>query len=190
MLLLNSSCYFFSKTRINFFKLSFIISIVLYLNIFYISAQTGPGGVGNSSNNVLWLDAGFGVYSDTGASLAINNSNVQLWSDRSGNGKHATEATLGNRPNYITNTLNGLPTLRFTAANADRLTSTNLTTANNASVWVVASYVTLPASNAGLLQATPSGLSASTLPADKSIGMWVRSNTAQIWEEVFSLIIS
>lgn len=71
--------------------------------------------------------------------------------------------------------------MRFTAANADRLTSTNLTTANNASVWVVASYVTLPASNAGLIQATPSGLSASTLPADKSIGMWVRSNTAQIW---------
>ena len=25
-------------------------------------AQTGPGGVGTSANNVLWLDAGYGVF--------------------------------------------------------------------------------------------------------------------------------
>jgi hypothetical protein len=147
-----------------------------------IISQTGPGGVGNSTNNVLWLDPTFGVYSNAGTTLAVNNDNVQQWNDRSGNGRNASQGTAGNRPNYITNSLNGLPTIRYTATNADRLTSTAVTTSNQASVWMVASYVSLPSSNPGLIQATPTGLSATTAAGDKSIGMWV-SNAAgtRVW---------
>ena len=59
-----------------------------YLNLFALllplapaMAQTGPGGVGTSTNNVLWLDAGYGVTHLLGA--------VTIWGDRSGNGNHA-----------------------------------------------------------------------------------------------------
>jgi hypothetical protein len=159
----------------------FFLFLFISFNYTTSIAQTGPGGVGNSSNNVLWLDANYLVFTDTGRTKALNNNNIQQWNDRSGNGKHAIQTTTANKPNYITNSLNGLPTVRYIAANADRLTSTNVSTGNQASVWVVATFATLPVSNAGLIQATPSGLSTSTLPNDKSIGIWVRSNTAQIW---------
>ena len=43
--------------------------------------QTGPGGVGNTANNVLWLRA------DNGVNLA--GSNITNWSDRSGNNNNA-----------------------------------------------------------------------------------------------------
>src|SRR5690606_25565452 len=41
--------------------------------------QTGPGGVGDSSNNVLWLSADYGVYSDAGVTPAKNGANVRQW---------------------------------------------------------------------------------------------------------------
>lgn len=144
-------------------------------------AQTGPGGVGTSSNNVLWLSAESGVHSNAGTVLAGNNDNVQQWNDRSGNGKHATQVTAGNRPNLITNALNGYPVIRYTAANNDRMLSTGLSTANSASVWVVARYSSLPSSNPGLLQGAASGNGYSGTPSDKNIGMWVSSSTTQVW---------
>jgi hypothetical protein len=172
--------------------LALLLNLIKFITPFFLflfitvchttsTAQTGPGGVGNSSNNVLWLDANYLVFTDTGRTKALNTNNIQQWNDRSGNGKHAIQTNTANKPNYRTNSLNGLPTVRYIAANADRLTSTNVSTGNQASVWMVATFTTLPVSNVGLIQATPSGLSASAIPNDKSIGIWVRSNTAQIW---------
>lgn len=145
-----------------------------------ITSQTGPGGVGNSTNNVLWLDPTFGVFSDAGSTLANNNDNVQQWNDRSGNGRNATQGTVGNRPNYITNALNGNPVIRFSSTALDRLVSTGLTTGNSASVWTIASYSSLPSANPGILQASPAGLSGSTGAADKVIGIWV-GNDNNVW---------
>ncbi len=70
-------------------------------------AQTGPGGVGTSANNVLWLDANYGVTHLLGA--------VTIWGDRSGNGNHAYLPSLIplGTPNLVNNSVNGYPSLDF-----------------------------------------------------------------------------
>ncbi len=154
--------------------------LALTLTVFHCVAQTGPGGVGSSTNNVLWLSADKSVYSNAGTTLAINASNVQQWNDRSGNGKNASEGTTSNRPNYYTNVLNGQPVIRYTASNNDRLLATGLSTGNQASIWVVASYSSLPSSNPGLIQGAATGNGFSASAGDKNIGMWL-SNANQPW---------
>jgi len=144
-------------------------------------AQSGPGGVGDAGSNVLWLSAENGAYSDAGVTLATNSQNVRQWNDRSGNGRHAIQATVGNRPNWHSNALNGYPVMRYTAANNDRIASTGLNTANVASVFVVARYTTLPSPNPGLVQGTPAGLAYTSDAAEKSIGLWVASSNTRVW---------
>jgi hypothetical protein len=115
------------------------LSILLLASVTVSFGQTGPGGVGNSSTNVLWLSADSQVFSDAGVTPAANTNNVGQWNDRSGNGRNAAHATVAERPNYQTGVLNGLPVIRFTAANGDRLLSTSVSSGNAASVWAVAS---------------------------------------------------
>ncbi len=70
-------------------------------------AQTGPGGIGTSGSNVLWLDANVGVTHLLGA--------VNQWSDRSGNGNHAYlpgSIPLAT-PTFQTGAVNGYPALTF-----------------------------------------------------------------------------
>ncbi|MCB0771292.1 MAG: T9SS type A sorting domain-containing protein [Flavobacteriales bacterium] len=81
--------------------LSFLLAKLL------LSAQTGPGGVGTSTNNVLWLSADQGITESGGL--------VSAWSDRSGNNNHAYPpgAIPGARPSYVVNSANGYPALDF-----------------------------------------------------------------------------
>lgn len=145
------------------------------------SGQIGPGGVGSSTSNVLWLSADSGVYSNAGTSLAVNGANVQLWNDRSGNTRHAVQNTLANRPNYQTNVFNGKPVIRFTSANADRLVSTGLSSANQASLWVVPRYTSLPSPNPGLLQGSSTGNALTGTAGLKHVGMWVNAGSSRPW---------
>lgn len=154
-------------------KLLFVGFFFLCLN--YSWAQTGPGGVGNAGNNVLWLSADSAVYSDAGVTPAANSNNVAQWNDRSGNARNASHATAGERPNYQTGVLNGLPVIRFNAANGDRLLSTNVTAGNAASIFAVASWASLPSPNPGIIHAAPGGSAFSGTTTDKVIGMWVSS---------------
>ncbi|MES2763705.1 MAG: T9SS type A sorting domain-containing protein [Bacteroidota bacterium] len=89
----------------------------------------GPGGVGSSVNTELWLDA---------SSLALTNgSAVQTWTDRSGNTKNATQATLINRPAFLTNQLNNLPVIDFDGTN-DYVTTPAIPDVNTANLsWFV-----------------------------------------------------
>lgn len=65
---------------------------------------------------VLWLDAG------DAASLTLDGSNnVSQWNDKSGNARHAVQATVLNRPGYYANQLNGKGAVRGNG------TSTHLT---------------------------------------------------------------
>jgi len=73
------------------------------------SAQTGPGGVGNNTNNVLWLSA------DNGVNLA--GASVISWNDRSGSINNATSPALAARPTLINTALNGYPIITFDGAN-------------------------------------------------------------------------
>lgn len=55
----------------------------------------------------LWLDAA------DAASITLDGSlNVSQWNDKSGNARHAAQATAANRPGYFTNQLNGQGAVR------------------------------------------------------------------------------
>ncbi|MBL8010943.1 MAG: hypothetical protein JNJ64_10070, partial [Flavobacteriales bacterium] len=157
------------------------LTLPLLLAAPLLAAQTGPGGVGGSATNPLWLSADRGVYNNAGTTLASNGDNVRQWNDRSGNGRHAGETVLANRPNLVTAVLNGLPVVRYTAANNDRLVSTGLTTGNQASAWVVTRYTSLPSTNPGLLQGAATGNALAGSAALKNLGMWVSSSNTRPW---------
>jgi hypothetical protein len=78
-----------------------------------VYSQTGPGGVGNSISNRLWLKADGTVYRDAGFTLASDGDKVQRWGDASGNNNHANQAIGGNKPTYRTNIVNNSPALQF-----------------------------------------------------------------------------
>lgn len=156
---------------------SLSIQILLAAGAF---AQTGPAGIMGPADNSLWLRADRATYRDAGVTEAIQGENVQQWNDLSGNGRHALQATAGYRPDYVKNAVNGLPALRFISANADKLVSTGLDNASQASVWVVAQYSTLPSANPGLIQGATTGNALSSEPGNKNLGMWV-SSAGQVW---------
>jgi hypothetical protein len=68
---------------------------------------TGPGGVGDSLINTLWLVAG-----DING---LNNGDVLTipWPDRSGNGHDASQSNASYRPVYVVPGISGLPAVRF-----------------------------------------------------------------------------
>ena len=78
----------------------------------------GPAGVGNSHGTngqprlALWLDA-------SSLSLA-NNADVGNWIDISGNGNHATQASVNHMPVYVSNMINGKPGVRFRPSSPNR----------------------------------------------------------------------
>ena len=75
-----------------------------------LSAQTGPGGVGSSASNILWLKAN----EITGLT---SGNNVLTWTDASGNSNTLTQPTASLSPVYQTNAINGLPVVRFNKSN-------------------------------------------------------------------------
>ena len=78
---------------------SLLVSLAVLSAIASTAQTTGPGGVGTSATNALWLRADAGVFSDAGVTPAVTSNNVQQWNDQSGNTKNASQATVGNRPN-------------------------------------------------------------------------------------------
>jgi hypothetical protein len=84
-----------------------VLSLPLFLVTFSVGAQTGPGGVGSSATNVLWLRADAGVTHSSGA--------VSQWNDQSGNANHAAlPGTIPTAtPAYVTASVNGYPSLDF-----------------------------------------------------------------------------
>ncbi|MGV9013128.1 MAG: T9SS type A sorting domain-containing protein [Flavobacteriales bacterium] len=85
--------------------------------------QTGPGGVGNSATNMLWLDAGSGI---TATASALSS-----WADRSGNGNNAVQTVANLKPLLATNVLNGRPAVVF---DNDQLAADHLRIADRASL--------------------------------------------------------
>jgi len=73
----------------------------------FITGNTGPGGVGDDTNNELWLRA-------DDLSLA-NGANVTSWADASGNGLTAVSSGIAaEEPIFVTNSVNtSLPSISF-----------------------------------------------------------------------------
>lgn len=87
----------------------------------------------------LWLDASDAstLYDATsGGSLVAANGSVARWLDKSGNARHVTQGTSGNRPLRKTGIQNGLDAVLFDGTNDDLSGAINLNT-RNATVFVV-----------------------------------------------------
>ncbi|MFC2086962.1 Calx-beta domain-containing protein [Bacteroidota bacterium] len=85
----------------------------------------GPAGVGDTSNNLLWLGADF-------IDGLSNNDPVPTWTDTSGKNNDAIQLTSTNQPTYKTNRVNGYPAVYFDDTddyyeNVFQITSQNLT---------------------------------------------------------------
>ena len=107
---------------------SFLVGIAIPPVLTTSIAQTGPGGVGDSTastNNsdrlTVWLRSDVGVTVATGSESLYEDTEVDLWADQSGEGHDFDDEGYGNaekkrRPHYKTDTLNGHPVLRFNTA--------------------------------------------------------------------------
>ncbi len=87
-----------------------ILTIFLLATVKIATAQTGPGGVGSSSSNVLWLRS----EDITGIS---NGNDISTWSDVSGNSNDLSQPNSSFTPVFITSQLNGFPVVRFNKSN-------------------------------------------------------------------------
>ena len=74
----------------------------------------------------LWLDA-TDVDGDGSADTLVNDANVSIWADKSGQENNATQTTQSKKPSYKTNQLNGKSTLFFDQSDDTMATSLNLT---------------------------------------------------------------
>ncbi len=91
-------------------RIKFLFLSLLCIWSFSLVAQTGPGGVGSGSTNVVWLKA------DELTGL-INGDDILTWSDASGNSNTFTAPSSTFSPVYQTGVINGLPVVRFNKSN-------------------------------------------------------------------------
>ena len=88
---------------------------------YVVSAMNAAGEGANSapaSTSPSALVAWFKADAITGVA---NGAGVSLWSDSSGNGDSAIQPLSANQPTYVTGAMNGLPVVRFNAANGSYL---------------------------------------------------------------------
>lgn len=83
-----------------------IFTFLICVSYSAISQETGPGGVGTSTNNVLWLDA---------EQLGLTDGDpVSTWGDVSGNGHDASQGVASNQPAYVaSSSFNSKPSVKF-----------------------------------------------------------------------------
>ncbi|MBK9284459.1 MAG: T9SS type A sorting domain-containing protein [Sphingobacteriaceae bacterium] len=85
----------------------FAVFLIFQINNLY--GQSGPGGVGSSANNKVWLDANRG--------LTLIGGLADVWADQSGNGFNATANGATARPTFVAASVNGYPSLDFDGTN-------------------------------------------------------------------------
>ncbi|MEZ4721252.1 MAG: hypothetical protein R2813_05175 [Flavobacteriales bacterium] len=86
------------------------IFVLFSFHAIWSYGQTGPGGVGNSTTNGLWLRAD--ILNQN------NNTSVPTWPDASGNGNDAVQATSGLQPiHFFNGSLNSQSIVRFDGSN-------------------------------------------------------------------------
>jgi hypothetical protein len=68
---------------------------------------------GFSPNSIAGLEWWLDAADATTVSLQAGTNLVTQWDDKSGNARHAAQATSGSRPSWLENTQNGNPVIRF-----------------------------------------------------------------------------
>jgi hypothetical protein len=86
---------------------NFILFFFILRSISLSFAQTGPGGVGNTTNIEAWLDASTLSFS--------NGASVNTWADSSGNGNDAVDVIGNATPTFEINQINGHPVVDFSS---------------------------------------------------------------------------
>jgi len=81
-------------------------------------------------NTALWLDAA------DASTVTVSGGTVSQWNDKSGNARHATQSTVGNRPTYTSAALNGKNVLTFDGTN-DTLIGAFMPSLSDFSVFAV-----------------------------------------------------
>ncbi|QXP61394.1 T9SS type A sorting domain-containing protein [Olleya sp. HaHaR_3_96] len=99
--------------------LSIMLGALLLLLPTYLFSQTGPGGVGDATNQVLWLKPD--------AFSVADGTSIDSWDDDSGNINTLSQPDVAFRPIVKTNIVNGYDVVRFEVGNR-RLRKTNFTT--------------------------------------------------------------
>lgn len=105
--------------------------IILFFFTNNLVAQTGPGGVGNSTTNILWLKSN----DITGL---VDGDDVSSWIDASGNSHTLTQPNSSFTPVYQTSIVNGFPVVRFNKTNGRirRTGFTSFPTTNVTAIYV------------------------------------------------------
>lgn len=90
----------------------------------------------------LWLDATTGLFDATsgGSAVTTDGSAVARWEDRSGNGRHATEVGINNRPVLKTAVQNGRNVIQFDGSNDILSLGTSITSVG--SIFLVFKHLT------------------------------------------------
>ena len=89
----------------------YIILIIITFISLNVIAQTGPAGVGSSTNNILWTKS-------EDLSALANGDEITTWPDMSGNSNDLTQSDALFKPEYVTNVQNGFPAVRFNQVNS------------------------------------------------------------------------
>ncbi|OEK08923.1 hypothetical protein A8C32_14640 [Flavivirga aquatica] len=91
-----------------------IFSLFIFFNNTF--SQTGPGGVGNTTSNGLWLKA-----DDI---ILASGSNVSSWNDASGNNNDGNQTNSILQPTFFsTSALNNMPVVRLDGSNDEIVVS-------------------------------------------------------------------
>ena len=120
----------------------------------FLDATAALPGMPARENLLLWLRADQGVLTDGTPGNAILR-----WQDQSGNGNHASQLAVANRPVLATNAISGEAAVRFTAAQKHTLSFLNVmqgAVAAEIIIRVKASAITYSADN-GLWKWSASG---------------------------------
>lgn len=114
-----------------------------------VRAPSAGGFNPASTNPSIWLDASTNAYLytlDSGGSLVTDGQAVGRWEDRSGNGRHYTQAVAGSRPVYRSVRQNGFGAVEFTShwldGNFNALSTLN--NASGATAMMAIRYRSLP----------------------------------------------
>ena len=111
-----------------------LIFTIAFIPLFGFS-QTGPAGVGSSSDNIIWLIPDSGVL-NTGGTQATNGQAVDIWEDQSGNGNDVSQSN--DAPTYTTGLLNGSAGVSFDGNdNLTNLSFSGLSSSAGASIFSV-----------------------------------------------------